>query len=39
LKESIGRDAQIVDCRESMGIGEGGGLAQRGTISESGKSR
>ena len=35
LKESIGRDAQIVDCRESMGIGEGGGLAQRGTISES----
>ncbi len=35
MKESIGREAQIVDCRESMGIGEGGGLAQRGTISES----
>lgn len=35
LQDSIGRDVQIVDCRESMGIGEGGGLAQRGTISES----
>lgn len=35
MQDSIGRDVQIVDCRESMGIGEGGGLAQRGTISES----
>ncbi|MCQ5376645.1 MAG: methyl-coenzyme M reductase I operon protein C [Candidatus Methanomethylicia archaeon] len=35
MQDSIGRDCQIVDCRESMGIGEGGGLAQRGTISES----
>ena len=25
---------QVVDCRESMGMGKGGGLAQRGTISE-----
>jgi methyl-coenzyme M reductase subunit C len=30
----IGRVTQIVDCRESMGMGKGGGLAQRGTISE-----
>ncbi|NHV45880.1 MAG: methyl-coenzyme M reductase I operon protein C [Candidatus Verstraetearchaeota archaeon] len=30
----IGRSAQIIDCRETQGIGEGGGLAQRGTISE-----
>jgi methyl-coenzyme M reductase subunit C len=35
LPESIGRDCQIVDCREAQGLGEGGGLAQRGTISES----
>lgn len=25
---------QVVDCRESMGMGKGGGIAQRGTISE-----
>ena len=25
---------QVVDCRPSMGMGKGGGLAQRGTISE-----
>lgn len=31
----IGRVTQVVDCRESMGMGKGGGLAQRGTISES----
>jgi methyl-coenzyme M reductase subunit C len=31
---SIGRVTQVVDCRESMGMGKGGGLAQRGTISE-----
>ncbi|MDI9645985.1 MAG: methyl-coenzyme M reductase I operon protein C [Archaeoglobales archaeon] len=29
----IGRETQFVDCREAMGIGLGGGLAQRGTIS------
>ncbi|HZD42746.1 MAG TPA: methyl-coenzyme M reductase I operon protein C [Methanomicrobiales archaeon] len=31
----IGRVTQVVDCRESMGMGKGGGLAQRGTIAES----
>lgn len=31
----IGRITQVVDCRESMGMGKGGGIAQRGTISES----
>jgi methyl-coenzyme M reductase subunit C len=30
----IGRVTQVVDCRESMGMGKGGGIAQRGTISE-----
>lgn len=30
----IGRITQVVDCRESMGMGKGGGIAQRGTISE-----
>ncbi|MBR6448000.1 MAG: methyl-coenzyme M reductase I operon protein C [Methanomicrobium sp.] len=30
----LGRVTQIIDCRESMGMGKGGGLAQRGTISE-----
>lgn len=30
----IGRETQVVDCRESMGLGKGGGLAQRGTLSE-----
>jgi methyl-coenzyme M reductase subunit C len=30
----IGRVTQVVDCRESRGMGKGGGLAQRGTISE-----
>ncbi|NLA37846.1 MAG: methyl-coenzyme M reductase I operon protein C [Methanomicrobiales archaeon] len=30
----IGRVTQVIDCRESMGMGKGGGLAQRGTISE-----
>ncbi len=29
----IGRETQFVDCREAMGIGLGGGLAQRGTVS------
>lgn len=35
MEDAIGRSPQIVDCREAQGIGEGGGLAQRGTISES----
>lgn len=30
----IGRVTQVVDCRESAGMGKGGSLAQRGTISE-----
>lgn len=30
----IGRATQVVDCRESMGLAKGGGLAQRGTLSE-----
>ncbi|MBO4521759.1 MAG: methyl-coenzyme M reductase I operon protein C [Methanomicrobium sp.] len=30
----LGRVTQVIDCRESMGMGKGGGLAQRGTISE-----
>jgi len=35
LERIIGRSSQIVDCREAQGVGIGGGLAQRGTISES----
>src|SRR3989304_9125280 len=30
----FGRDTQLVDCREAMGLGRGGGIAQRETISE-----
>ncbi|WP_292459589.1 methyl-coenzyme M reductase I operon protein C [Methanothermococcus sp.] len=30
----VGRREQIVDCRSVMGLGEGGGLAQRGTFAE-----
>jgi len=30
----MGRVTQVVDCREAMGMGKGGGIAQRGTISE-----
>jgi methyl-coenzyme M reductase subunit C len=30
----MGRVTQVVDCREAMGTGKGGGIAQRGTISE-----
>jgi methyl-coenzyme M reductase subunit C len=37
LKQQIGRHLSFVECRESMGLGVGGGLAQRATISESGK--
>jgi len=33
----IGRTTQVVDCRESMGLAKGGGLAQRGTLSEATK--
>lgn len=34
LINMIGRATQVVDCRESMGLAKGGGLAQRGTLSE-----
>jgi methyl-coenzyme M reductase subunit C len=37
LKESIGRKTRFVECRESRGLGVGGSLAQRATISESGR--
>ena len=33
----MGRHLSFVECRESMGLGVGGGLAQRATISESGR--
>ncbi|MCD7781788.1 MAG: methyl-coenzyme M reductase I operon protein C [Methanosphaera sp.] len=32
----IGKDTHIVDCRETRGIGEGGGIAQRGTYAQCG---
>lgn len=32
----IGKTTHVVDCRESMGMGEGGGIAQRGTFAECG---
>jgi methyl-coenzyme M reductase subunit C len=37
VKQQIGRHLSFVECRESQGLGIGGGLAQRATISESGK--
>ncbi|MFA6805630.1 MAG: methyl-coenzyme M reductase I operon protein C [Candidatus Methanomethylophilaceae archaeon] len=37
MKQQIGRHLSFVECRESMGLGVGGGLAQRATISESGQ--
>lgn len=37
MKERIGRQLSFVECRESMGLGTGGSLAQRATISESGR--
>jgi methyl-coenzyme M reductase subunit C len=37
VKQRIGRHLSFVECRESMGLGAGGSLAQRATISESGK--
>ncbi len=30
----MGRNTYVVDCREAMGMGKGGSLAQRGTIAE-----
>ena len=32
----IGKNTHIVDCRETRGIGEGGGIAQRGTYAQCG---
>lgn len=32
----IGRCTHVVDCRETSGMGEGGGIAQRGTFAECG---
>ncbi|MBM4240765.1 MAG: methyl-coenzyme M reductase I operon protein C [Euryarchaeota archaeon] len=32
----IGKCTHVVDCRETMGMGEGGGIAQRGTFAECG---
>lgn len=37
MKQQIGRHLSFMECRESQGLGIGGGLAQRATISESGK--
>jgi len=37
VKQKIGRHLSFVECRESMGLGAGGALAQRATISESGR--
>ena len=37
MKNQIGRHLSFVECRESRGLGVGGGLAQRATISESGR--
>jgi methyl-coenzyme M reductase subunit C len=37
LKQQIGRHLSFVECREAQGLGTGGGLAQRATISDSGR--
>jgi len=37
VKGRIGRHLSFVECREARGLGGGGGLAQRATISESGR--
>lgn len=37
MKARIGRHTRFVECRETRGLGVGGGLAQRATISESGR--
>ena len=34
----VGRETQVVDCRETAGLSLGGGLAQRGTFAEAEKS-
>ncbi len=37
MKDQIGRHTKVVECREAKGLGVGGGMAQRATISESGR--
>jgi len=37
MKQKMGRHLSFVECRESMGLGAGGGLAARATLSESGR--
>ncbi|MGI5964522.1 MAG: methyl-coenzyme M reductase I operon protein C [Candidatus Methanomethylophilaceae archaeon] len=37
MKQQIGRRLSFVECREAMGLGPGGALAQRATISDSGR--
>ena len=37
MKDSIGRKTRFVECREARGLGVGGSLAQKATISESGR--
>ena len=37
MKQQMGRHLSFVECRESMGLGAGGGLAARATLSESGR--
>ena len=37
MKDSIGRKTRFVECREARGMGVGGSLAQRATISDSGR--
>ncbi|AGI47481.1 methyl-coenzyme M reductase I operon protein C [Thermoplasmatales archaeon BRNA1] len=37
MKQQIGRHLSFVECRDAQGLGVGGGLAQRATISESGR--
>lgn len=34
INTKLGRQTQIIDCRETAGLGLGGGLAQRATFSE-----
>ena len=37
MKDSIGRKTRFVECREARGLGVGGSLAARATISDSGR--
>ena len=37
MKDSIGRKTRFVECREARGMGVGGSLAYRATISDSGR--